>query len=242
MYAQNSQQLLEVLEAIDTIQEPDQIIQSYCQYIAEFNFSSFTLGHMVNPVDVRGGDSFYVSNWPHEWQEHWINQDYLTHDPIASYALSSRQPFTWAQAYEHGTRFGKQILDEARNVNLSDGLAFPMTMPDRPPGIVSIGCEMVADFPVKDIKYLELASIHLYARLEDMAGSFPIRGNKHLTRREVDVLQYAAAGKTNWEISKILTISDSTARDYISSAMHKLDCVNRGHAIAKAIRHNIILA
>lgn len=61
-----------------------------------------------------------------------------------------------------------------------------------------------------------------------------------LTNSETRVLTWCASGKTSFEISKILKLSEHTVNHYISSATHKLDAVNRTHAIAKAIKTGVI--
>ena len=56
----------------------------------------------------------------------------------------------------------------------------------------------------------------------------------HLTKREVECLHWAGVGKTNDEITTILSLSQSTVRFHIAKAGKKLDAVNRGQAILKA--------
>lgn len=53
--------------------------------------------------------------------------------------------------------------------------------------------------------------------------------------REKEVLNWLKLGKTNWEISVILQISERTAKFHVGNIMKKLNAVTRGHAVAKAI-------
>jgi len=62
-----------------------------------------------------------------------------------------------------------------------------------------------------------------------------------LTRREVECLGWAAQGKSEWEISQILGISEHTAEKHLINARVKLGAVNRVHAVATAIRRGLIL-
>ena len=55
-----------------------------------------------------------------------------------------------------------------------------------------------------------------------------------LTARETDVLKWTADGKTAYEISRILNISESTVNFHIKNIMLKLDCANKIQAVAKA--------
>jgi DNA-binding CsgD family transcriptional regulator len=55
-----------------------------------------------------------------------------------------------------------------------------------------------------------------------------------LTKREVECLRWAAAGKTNDEIGLILGLQRTTIRFHIRAASLKLDAVNRDQAVFKA--------
>ena len=65
--------------------------------------------------------------------------------------------------------------------------------------------------------------------------------NTVLTEREKECLLWTAEGKTSWEISQILGISERTVVFHLNNATRKLDVVNRQHAVAKAISHGYIL-
>jgi DNA-binding CsgD family transcriptional regulator len=55
-----------------------------------------------------------------------------------------------------------------------------------------------------------------------------------LTRREIQCLKWAAAGKTDQEIGEIVRISLPTVRFHITNASHKLQVVGRSQAIHRA--------
>ena len=61
-----------------------------------------------------------------------------------------------------------------------------------------------------------------------------------LSDREIQVLGWAANGKTSVEIATILSLSDHTVNSYLNSAMRKMDCVNRTQLVAKALRLHLI--
>jgi DNA-binding CsgD family transcriptional regulator len=57
-----------------------------------------------------------------------------------------------------------------------------------------------------------------------------------LTPRERECLKWAAVGKSEWEISQILGISEHTSEKHLLNAKSKLGAVNRVQAVAEAIR------
>ncbi len=62
----------------------------------------------------------------------------------------------------------------------------------------------------------------------------------HLTGREREVLQLLAQGRRMEEIAAGLGIGSETVRTHIRKASERLGATNRTHAVAIAIRHNLI--
>ncbi|KAA1163367.1 LuxR family transcriptional regulator [Pseudoalteromonas fuliginea] len=56
-----------------------------------------------------------------------------------------------------------------------------------------------------------------------------------ITRREKECIQWASMGKTSWEISQILSISQRTVDFHLTNCIRKTNSTNRQHAIVKCI-------
>ena len=63
-----------------------------------------------------------------------------------------------------------------------------------------------------------------------------------LSKRETQVLQYLARGRSNKEIGRALYISLGTVKQHVKSILGKLDAVGRAEAIAIAARRGLIHA
>jgi DNA-binding CsgD family transcriptional regulator len=61
-----------------------------------------------------------------------------------------------------------------------------------------------------------------------------------MSARELDCLKWMAAGKTAWEASVILGISERTVRFHLNAAREKLDCLTTTQAVAKAVSQQLI--
>lgn len=61
-----------------------------------------------------------------------------------------------------------------------------------------------------------------------------------LTGREKEILGWIKDGKSRWEISKILNISDNTVKFHLCNAMHKLGAGNKTQAVAMALTTGLI--
>jgi DNA-binding CsgD family transcriptional regulator len=61
-----------------------------------------------------------------------------------------------------------------------------------------------------------------------------------LTPREVEVLRWAARGKSAWEIGKVLHIAKRTVDEHVQTAVRKLGASNRTQAVVIALINRII--
>jgi DNA-binding CsgD family transcriptional regulator len=61
-----------------------------------------------------------------------------------------------------------------------------------------------------------------------------------LTERERQVLKWISIGKTNWEIGKILGISEFTVKNHVQNLLKKLSVTNRTQAVTKAIARGLL--
>ncbi len=62
-----------------------------------------------------------------------------------------------------------------------------------------------------------------------------------LSAREKDCLRWRATGKSDWEISQILAISERTVKFHLESARAKLGATNTLHAVAKAMNRGLVI-
>ena len=65
-------------------------------------------------------------------------------------------------------------------------------------------------------------------------------GRGPVSPREVEVLQYAAGGRSNREIAAELDISEETVKAHMKNVLAKLDANDRTHAVTIALRRGII--
>lgn len=79
---------------------------------------------------------------------------------------------------------------------------------------------------------------HMLKVLEEKIEKSPLDLQQHLplTKRESEVLFWVSYGKTNWEISQILSMSPRTANKHLEQIYKKLGVDNRTSAAAISIR------
>lgn len=61
-----------------------------------------------------------------------------------------------------------------------------------------------------------------------------------ITERERQILKWIAAGKSNWEIGKILLISEFTVKNHVQNVLKKMSATSRAQAAIKAVSCGLI--
>lgn len=90
-----------------------------------------------------------------------------------------------------------------------------------------------------------LVADYLLSRLVQAQARIETRPAQHgtppqLSSRELSVLRWMKEGKTNWEISRILGLSERTIRFHVGSIFDKLEVTSRTQAVARALGAGLI--
>jgi DNA-binding CsgD family transcriptional regulator len=88
--------------------------------------------------------------------------------------------------------------------------------------------------------FQQLKAVPDIVRLEEYFHLKKRRITNGLTRREIQVLQLIADGKTNKTIADELFISERTVERHVSNIFTKLDVASRSAATAHAYKHNLL--
>jgi LuxR family quorum sensing-dependent transcriptional regulator len=183
-----------------------------------------------------------LQGWSEDWNVRYLDQSFINFDPVVEQVRTSHLPFEWSEVGGPKVRLSKQarqVMDEAASIGMPDGFCVPVYRPGAFQAALSFGGDGVELSP-DDKHALHLVGIYAHNRVRDMLRSGPAKPKKKLTPRECECLKWTSVGKTSWEISQILNISQYTADWYLASAAKKLGAVNRTQAVAEALRQGLI--
>ncbi|KQS67763.1 hypothetical protein ASG39_05115 [Rhizobium sp. Leaf371] len=96
------------------------------------------------------------------------------------------------------------------------------------------------DLAVEVMTDLHMICLHVYNRMVNIRGTMKERQKIDLSDREIQCLNWTAAGKTSSEIAEILGLSEHTVNHYLNHVAKKLEAVNRIQAVVKAMRLGLI--
>ena len=134
-----------------------------------------------------------------------------------------------------------RVMHEARAFGMSDGFTVPVYGFDGYQACVTMGGE-TCDLSPDALNALHIVSLIAYSRAREIVNVGPGYDEdvSELTERELDVLKWVSVGKSNWDISVILSISEKTVEKHLSAISSKLNALNRTHAVAYALRTGLI--
>jgi LuxR family transcriptional regulator len=206
----------------------------------ELGFEYCALG-MRLPLPFSNPRTVMFSNYPQAWQQRYQAEQYLRTDPTVAQGLTSTRPMLWSEALFASSR---PLWEDARAHGLQVGWAQPT---HDLKGVASLltfarSGESIArsEFQANAQKMHWLAQA-AHAALANILAARPDGiGPVKLTDREVEVLRWAADGKTASESAEILTISERTVIFHIDNALRKLGAANKTAGVLKAAMLRLI--
>ncbi|MCC7482828.1 MAG: LuxR family transcriptional regulator [Hyphomicrobiales bacterium] len=179
-----------------------------------------------------------ISNYPAAWTSHYLANGYEKIDPVVYRAGQTREPFQWGREHWSRELHGQQVqlLDAAAGFGIRCGFTIPIHDPlSRIAAVTFAADDCHAKFArciERHRSLLQLMAIlfHSRARLT-LAPERTISGIM-LSSREYECLEWAARGKSAWDIGCILNISRRTAAFHLDNAKSKLGVRTISQAVA----------
>jgi LuxR family transcriptional regulator, quorum-sensing system regulator CciR len=198
------------------------------------------------PVDADGNVlANTVFGWSDDEKAWWRNTRIALESPITLACRFENEPF-WINAEGFHQPVSNPYLESIDISNFEGrartraAIVVPVHMAFGKIGAVSFNpidparTDLSADFAKNGDMFGILARtfIESYSRVMGEMQALP--PGSRLSKREVECLRWAAIGKTDIEISMIMSRSRATVRFHIHNASTKLNAVNRSQTVFKA--------
>ena len=160
---------------------------------------------------------------------------------VAHRLSTASQPLWWRQPGEPSFLSASALcwaVEIDAPADIPAGIAFPVSLErDRSGGIVFAG-----DLLAVDETGLCDAHARCFSLFDNVARQRAQERAKvpAVSKRELECLRLTANGLTSDAIATALGLSVHTANQYLTNSTHKLNAVNRVHAVAKALRSGLI--
>lgn len=230
---------------VDACRNIEEVFSGLRRHIERLGFERFTY-----EVSWIGEGSkrrpLYVSSYPADWVNHYVENKYAADDILCRYTAQVIRPFAWPEITRHPNLTVPQrlILNEGSEAGLRAGGMVPIHGPGAVKAYLAVANNMADEEFIKlfTARRHELHLIATYAHERVLSFGMqdaPVESVR-LTPREIEIMTWTAHGKTRWEISKVLTISEETVKVHIENVCRKLNASNKTHATAVALIHGLI--
>lgn len=231
--------VFEYIERVDSHIRIDDLLDDLLQVVGEYGFQ-----HMIYTGLPAGKNSIGMlvktNRFPQDWWDRYVERDYAKRDAVCQQVFSTMSPFAWHDVEDSFASLedAAMVAGEATEHGLADGYIVPVFSRDEWLSAISFGGPAKLELSQKDRGALNLMAVYTSSAIERRQQKRPARGK--LSSREREVLLWTSAGKSCWDVSMILGISEQTVRFHTAQIRTKLNATNTTHAVTRALQQGEI--
>jgi DNA-binding CsgD family transcriptional regulator len=209
---------------------------------------TYALQHVAyvgfNIPTTAGPSRYFHNTYSNAWRRHYHSENLFDLDPIIQQGLMDLLPHDWEQLAANSV-YGTRVMADAHAFDVGHtGMSFPIRGVHGETAIFSVSTKASKSEWSKLSRLLrrdmQVIGHHFHQRILEICGHAPHIGQQSLSTPEIECLKWAAAGKSAWETSKIMTISERTVKFHLSNARYKLQSVNTTQAVAQAMSARLL--
>ena len=187
-------------------------------------------------------EPFSMVTYSDDWINHYRANNYFEVDPVLKAVHKSIVPLDWS-TLEISTKRARIFFSEAISAGVGKfGLSIPVQGRHGDFSVLSLTFDETLEdwnfFKAHHMRDFQLLAVYFHNSVLEINRIKP--PVFELSERELEVLYWAACGKTAEESAIILGISKRGIRFHISNILTKLNAVNIAHAVAKAINYRLV--
>jgi DNA-binding CsgD family transcriptional regulator len=181
------------------------------------------------------------SNYPTLWLKRYLDENYLSIDPVIAEAATARVPYLWHEAArkKETSRRQRQFFDEAGEFGLNLGAGIPTWNPAGRQGLVSIVPEVrsAGDFEryYRHTRIDLLAAANLLHTHVARLRNEQLQATVRLTPRERDCLELLLQGLSTAELAQKLGLTLRGVRFHIDNLKAKYGVKTRLQLLARFV-------
>ena len=188
---------------------------------SDLGFRYFALTHHV---DVRRSSAaIRIHNYPQGWAEWFDEQSLGASDPVHRASNVTSVGFTWSRLPEMIalTDKDRRVLELARSRGIGEGFTVPAHVPGEAHGSCSFACAADDAFSEANLSLLQLVGAFAFEAARSLRRGRFSTGPVQLTDRQRECVMWAARGKTDWEIARVLGVSEATVGEHLRHAYER---------------------
>lgn len=222
----------------------DELLVGSVQFAQRMGFATVSA---IAILDGPDGVSRFerVDNTPAGFYESFADMAYVKRDPISCHCKRGSAPIVWDEETYTSAGEGERWELQA-SFGYRAGIALANHLPCGRHFFVGVDRDQALPRDEGELARM-VGELSLFAAfVQDVVFDVVSPTLIHdadgpgVTARELECLRWTMEGKTAWEVGRILGISEQTAVRHLNNATHKLGCVNKHHAVVKALRLGLV--
>lgn len=232
---------IEKSRATTTFEELIRILEAT---LTQYGFDE--ISYHLQPINPKNKDPIVYCTYAQEWVSYYLDQKYHEIDPIVTNGSKEMLPFRWRDYLRSLSLSDQQkhFLREGADYGVSEGLTIPIQMPGEYIPVFSVVnklperefSKILPEISESLLNYILIFNNFGYNLLRPRGTPTTVR----ITKREAECLTWVGKGKTNWDISQILGISERTVSFHIENAKSKFGVNTRQQAVVEALLASLI--
>ena len=234
--------LVELLgDGILTASSIDHLHEALTRATHEMGFDRFALSLEIG-CSPDNSTSLLIHDYPASWADVYIGFNLAATDPVRRAAERSVLGFGWRNILDlvPMTEMERTTFETGRRHGLVDGFTVPRHLPGDVIGSCSFVTGLGKSLPHTMLIVAEMLGAMAIAGARRLSGWTGRSADPKLTDRQRDCVLWAARGKTDWEISRILGISHGTVIQHLKDARERYETHKRASLILYALYDGLI--
>jgi DNA-binding CsgD family transcriptional regulator len=192
------------------------------------------------PGERSLGSTTFANTLPQDWLGNYTANGYQADDPLFARCMTPGRSSVWKldEWQQTASPLRRHWIDDNRAAGLNAGVLIT-DHSDGTPKVINL-CGANTDLRAQHHLVLHMAGLEALLRMREIGLHLADAPLVPLSARELECLKWVGAGKSDWDISVILAISEKSVNAYIERAKHKLGVTSRAQALVMALRHNLI--
>lgn len=216
----------------------DDLGEALAEISTLMGFDYFALTHHVD-ILKETQSAIRVTNYPTRWADYYDANALGVSDPVHRASHMTSVGFSWSDlpSLIPLTPNDRQMLEHGRAEGIGDGFTIPANVPGEARGSCSFANP--AGRPI-DHDMLPLAQLvgafafegarRMWSVRKPLPGQAPV-----LTDRQRDCVFWVARGKSDWEIGKILGVTEETVTMHLKQARERYGVQKRTMLVIHAL-------
>ena len=227
----------EVLREIKTAPRAEDLSAVLSNICKRMGFDYFALTHHADMTQAPGR-IVRLHNYPSRWVAHYDGNAFGIADPVHRASQASCVGFLWSdmRTMIPLTASDRRILALGREYGIGNGFTVPVHVPGELPGSCTFANNSGEPIDQAALPLAQLVGIFAFESARRCWGIRSFEQNPpRLTNRQRDCLLWAGRGKSDWEICRILGISEDTVDRHLTNARERYGVPKRTMMLVRAL-------